>query len=86
MTDKILVCVCTECAACADCDEDLKAELRALRQAHAPRVVIAEVDCLDECDFPPAMSVNGVSISPATPEKLRAAVEKLLKNGAKPAH
>lgn len=72
---KILVSVCSGCAACVDCDESLKAEIRLIREEYKGRVIIADVDCLDACDDPPAVAVNGKVIAPASAEKLRTAID-----------
>lgn len=77
---KTIISICEGCTTCANCDEDLRTELNALRNDYSDSVMIVEVDCLDLCDFSPAAVVDGVSISPANADKLRKAVEKSLKS------
>lgn len=78
MVERILITVCADCALCKDCAADIKEELRRLRIDHKGRIIVVVSECLDECDRPPALKVNGQSISPATPGKLREAVNTQL--------
>lgn len=68
----ILVLVCSTCGACELAIMD---ELRRLQAESGAPLVVQMEECLDTCESEPTFMVDGVSIAPATPTKLRSAVE-----------
>ncbi len=78
MSQHVLLMVCSICLTCAESGPEMRVELAALRERYGPRLIVAEVDCLDACDSSPAVSVDGTLIAPASAATLRTAVERCL--------
>jgi NADH:ubiquinone oxidoreductase subunit E len=72
MDQEIIVQVCAGCGAC---EADIMAELAKLQHESGIPVRVEIEECLDTCDDEPSFAVNSVSIAPASPQKLRTAVE-----------
>ena len=78
MTDQeIIVQVCSTCGAC---EADIMSELARLKERSSIALRVQMEECLDTCESEPSFAVDGVSIAPASPGKLRRAVEMAVQN------
>lgn len=80
MDQEILILICATCGAC---DTAVMAELSKLQKRPGAELVVRLEECLDTCDSEPSVMVDGVSIAPANPAKLRSAVERARNERAK---
>jgi hypothetical protein len=71
------------CSACGACEADIMAELTRLEQESVIPIQMCFEECLDTCDDEPSFSVDNISIAPASPVKLRRAVEMAMEQRGK---